>query len=293
VNRKYTTPEVAAPSAIAAVALVKRYGDLAALDGLDLTVGEGELYGFLGPNGAGKTTAIRIMTGTARATSGTVSVGGVDVTRDPVAAKSHIGVVSQHVNLDADLTVRENLELHGLLHGMPSGERKTRIVELLKFAELSDRSGSLAKTLSGGMKRKLTIVRALMHRPRILFLDEPTTGLDAASRRRMWDLVRSIHREGVTVFLTTHYIEEAEALCGRVGILNKGRLIDEGAPAALINALGPHAVDHRVGGETETRYFPTREEAVDFLAHAGPEAAVRATNLEDLFIQKTGRRVST
>jgi ABC-2 type transport system ATP-binding protein len=176
---------------------------------------------------------------------------------------------------------------------MPSGERKTRIVELLKFAELADRSGSLAKTLSGGMKRKLTIVRALMHRPRILFLDEPTTGLDAASRRRMWDLVRSIHREGVTVFLTTHYIEEAEALCGRVGILNRGRLIDEGAPAALINALGPHAVDHLVGGETETRYFPTREEAVDFLAHAGPEAAVRATNLEDLFIQKTGRRVST
>lgn len=282
--------------AILTTDLVKHYAGIKALDGLNLAVEPGEIYGFLGPNGAGKTTTIRILTGTTRATSGAAAVGGVDVAKDPVAAKSHFGVVSQHVNLDPDLTVTENLELHGILHGMGKADRAARMAEMLEFAELSDRAKSLSKTLSGGMKRKLTIARALMHRPRILFLDEPTTGLDAASRRRSWDLVRSIRAEGVTVFLTTHYIEEAEALCDRVGIVDKGRLIDEGTPRELIEKLGPHAVDRMSGGRTESAYFKTREEALAFLASTGADgghaASVRHTNLEDLFLRETGRKVA-
>lgn len=276
--------------------LVKNYAGIKALDGLNLAVESGEIYGFLGPNGAGKTTTIRILTGTTRPTSGTASVGGVDVAVDPVAAKSHFGVVSQHVNIDPDLTVRENFELHGILHGMGKADREARITEMLDFAELSDRAGSLAKTLSGGMKRKLTIARALLHRPRILFLDEPTTGLDAASRRRSWDLVRSIRADGVTVFLTTHYIEEAEALCDRVGIVDRGRLIDEGKPAELIEKMGGHAVDRMENGRTTSTYFRSREEAMAFLAEAGAVggagATVRLTNLEDLFLRETGRKVA-
>lgn len=276
--------------------LRKSYGAIEALAGLDLAVRSGEIYGFLGPNGAGKTTTIRILTGTTRPTSGAAAVAGVDVAKDPVAAKSHFGVVSQHVNLDPDLTVRENLELHGILHGMAKADRAERIAEMLEFAELSDRAGSLSKTLSGGMKRKLTIARALLHRPRILFLDEPTTGLDAASRRRSWDLVRSIRGEGVTVFLTTHYIEEAEALCDRVGIVDRGRLIDEGTPRELIEKLGPHAVDRMIDGRMESSYFGSREEALAFLAEAGADgghsASVRHTNLEDLFLRETGRKVA-
>ena len=271
--------------------LVKEFGKLRAVDTLELSVGRDEIYGFLGPNGAGKTTTIRILTGTSRPTSGRALVGGVDIVKDPVGAKRHIGVVSQHINIDADLTVAENLHLHGLLHGMDKPSRLKRIRELLEFADLADRERSLARTLSGGMKRKLTIIRALMHEPRILFLDEPTTGLDAASRRRMWELVRTIHEGGVCVFLTTHYIEEAEALCSRVGIIHKGSIIAEGTPEELIKKSGEYAVDVVDDGRTETSCFPSREAAAEFLESSGHAGRLRPTNLEDLFLQETGRRV--
>jgi ABC-2 type transport system ATP-binding protein len=275
-------------SAIVTRELCKDFGKLRALDGLNLAVRPGEIYGFLGPNGAGKTTTIRILTGTSNPTSGEALVAGIDVIKAPTAAKRHIGVVSQHVNLDADLKVREVMHLHGILHGMSKKDRTQRTTELLEFAQLDDRAESLAKTLSGGMRRKLTIIRALMHRPRILLLDEPTTGLDAASRRRMWDLVRSISRDGVTVLLTTHYIEEAQALCDRVGILHKGSLIDEGTPAALIATMGDYAVDYLENDETQTRYFDTGEGAKAFAHEGGALRTVRSTTLEDLFLQKTG-----
>ncbi len=275
-------------SAIVTRELCKDFGKLRALDGLNLAVRPGEIYGFLGPNGAGKTTTIRILTGTSNPTSGEALVAGIDVIKAPTAAKRHIGVVSQHVNLDADLKVREVMHLHGILHGMGKKDRTQRTAELLEFAQLGERAESLAKTLSGGMRRKLTIIRALMHRPRILLLDEPTTGLDAASRRRMWDLVRSISRDGVTVLLTTHYIEEAQALCDRVGILHKGSLIDEGTPAALIATMGDYAVDYLENDETQTRYFDTGEGAKAFAHEGGALRTVRPTTLEDLFLQKTG-----
>ena len=272
--------------------LVKRYGDVTALDGLDLVLRPGEIYGLLGPNGAGKTTTIRVLTGVTRPTAGTARVGGADVVRDPVGAKRFIGVVSQHLNLDPDLTVRESLELHGILHGMEPGPRRRRIQELMEFAGLSDRADRLGRTLSGGLRRRVTIIRALLHEPRILFLDEPTVGLDPPTRRRMWDLIRSIHRRGVTVLLTTHYIEEAEFLCHRVGILDRGRLIEEGRPAELLRDLGEHAVDVPSDGGTRTRFFRSRAHALAFLAQAGPGASLRRTNLEDLFLQRTGRRVT-
>ncbi|GAB4255947.1 MAG: ATP-binding cassette domain-containing protein [Deferrisomatales bacterium] len=279
------------PPAVEVEGLVKRYGALTAVDGLDLAVGAGEIYGFLGPNGAGKTTTIRVLTGVTRPSAGAARVAGCDVVRDPVGAKRHLGVVSQHVNLDPDLTVRESLELHGILHGMPRARRRRRIDELLGFAGLADRAHSLARTLSGGMKRRVTIIRALLHEPQILFLDEPTVGLDPPTRRRMWDLVRSIHRNGVTVFLTTHYIEEAEFLCHRVGILDRGRLIEEGRPAHMLQELGEYAVDVPGDGGTESRFFPARDAALAFARRAGEGAAVRRANLEDVFVQRTGRRV--
>ncbi len=291
-----TRPDAVCPlpagPAVEARGLVKVYGRVRALDGLDLTLRTGEIYGFLGPNGAGKTTTIRILTGVTRPTAGSAFVGGADVLRDPVGAKRHIGVVSQQLNLDPDLTVMESLELHGILHGMPRPERRRRAEELLAFAGMEDRAGSLGRTLSGGLKRRVTIIRALLHEPRILLLDEPTVGLDPATRRRLWDLIRSVHRRGVTVLLTTHYIEEAEFLCHRVGILDRGRLIEEGEPGALLRALGEHAVDVPTDRGTETRFFTSRDEALAYLSRAPEGAALRRTNLEDLFLQRTGRRVS-
>jgi ABC-2 type transport system ATP-binding protein len=287
------SPQPAPPEtpAIEVSSLVKSYGKIRALDGLDLAVGPGEIYGFLGPNGAGKTTTIRICTGITRPTAGKAQISGADVVRQPVAAKTRIGVVSQHANLDPDLTVRETLKLHGILHGLGRNRTRRRIEELLGFTDLEDRADHLGRTLSGGLKRRVTIARALLHDPAILFLDEPTVGLDPPTRRKVWDLIRSIHRRGVTVFLTTHYIEEAEFLCHRVGIIDRGRLIDEDEPGRMLESLGEYAVDLPGPGETRTRFFPSRELAVAFMRRAGDGATIRRTNLEDIFIRQTGRKV--
>jgi len=286
------TDENTGAAAIEVADLSKNYNAVQALDRLTLRVRSGEIYGFLGPNGAGKTTTIRILTGVAKPSSGSARVAGADVISDPVAAKSRIGVVGQHVNLDADLTVFECLEMHGILHGMSKKRRRERIAELLPLAGLENRAHDQAKVLSGGLKRRTTIIRALLHEPDILFLDEPTVGLDPAARRGLWDIVRSINKRGVTVFITTHYIEEAEFLCGRVGILDKGGLVEEGEPRQLLEALGEHAVDLATSNGTETHFFKTREEALSFAAGAGQEASVRRTNLEDVFMDKTGKKVS-
>lgn len=212
--------------------------DKTAVDQLSLSIESGEIFGLLGPNGAGKTTTIRMLTMQTRPTSGEIRYAGKDLLSHGQDLKSVIGVVPQHVNFDQDLTVWENLELHARLHHMGRVAREARIRQLLDYVELSEVQNDGVRRLSGGMKRRLLIVRALIHRPRVLFLDEPTVALDPQVRRRIWTLVRKMKAAGVTVFLTTHYIEEAEALCDRVAMLAGGRLVDLDTPAHFCEKMG-------------------------------------------------------
>lgn len=202
--------------------ITKSFGDKVAVDNLSFEILRGEVFGLLGKNGAGKTTTIKMLTLQLKPTAGTIHFEGC---RDELDIKSIIGIVPQHLNFDQDLTVGENLELHARLHHMSKVERKTRIDELLQFVELESVRDSFIKKLSGGMKRRLLIVRALIHNPKILFLDEPTVALDPQVRRRIWNLIRYLKSQGITIVLTTHYIEEAEFLCDRVAILNSGKLV--------------------------------------------------------------------
>ncbi len=271
--------------------LVKHFCSVKALDGLNLAVEDGELYAFLGPNGAGKTTTIRILNGLAAKSGGIVRLGGIDIDGNPLAAKRLCGLAAQHLNLDAELTVAENLDFHGRLYEMPRPDRRARIGELLAYVEMADKASSPVKTLSGGFKRRLMLARALLHRPRLLFLDEPTAGLDPAIRRRIWSLIKRVRKDGVTVFLTTHYIEEAEFLADRVGFVHQGRLVGGGCPADLMSQLGIWAVDHFIEPEMETAYFGNRDEADRHMRGLAGEFALRRVNLEDVFLSLTGKRV--
>ena len=275
--------------------LCKDYSGIKVVDGLDLAVESGELFGFLGPNGAGKTTSIRILTTLTKPTSGQVRINGIDVVRDPARVKSEFGIVQQHLSLNRDLTIAENLELHARLHHLSRADRKKRIAELLDYVELSDHADYLIDDVSGGMKRRAMIARALIHRPKLLFLDEPTVGLDAHTRRKVWDLIRRMNSEGATVFLTTHYIEEAEALCKRVGVLHQGRMIAIGSPASLRQKLGTIAVEMQLAENgTQYRYFPDRAMAAEFIRTlpSTEKVVMRESNLEDVFIELTGQKVT-
>lgn len=274
--------------------LSKEYSGEKVVDGLDLHVSKGEFFGFLGPNGAGKTTTIRILTTLTKPSSGQVLINGLDVARDPANVKSEFGIIQQHLSLNRDLTIGENLELHARLHHLAKKQRRERIAELLDYVELSDHADYLIDDVSGGMKRRAMIARALLHRPKLLFLDEPTVGLDAQTRRKVWDLIRRMNSEGTTVFLTTHYIEEAEALCQRVGVLHHGRMIANGSPLSLRQKLGMIAVEVNLSGNgTEYEYFPDREEAAEFIQTLPKMERVimRESNLEDVFIELTGQKV--
>lgn len=272
--------------------LAKHYGNIVAVAGLNLQIKSGEIFGLLGPNGAGKTTTVRMLTMLTRPSSGRALINGYDVTRDLGKVKQAIGVVPQQMNLDQELTARENLELHGRLHKMPAKERQERINELLAYVELEERADDLVSKFSGGMKRRLMIARALMHRPRVLFLDEPTVGLDPQTRRKIWDLIRRMNTEGMTVLLTTHYIEEAEMLCHRVGIMDRGQLIALGTPGELKQKVGEVAVESFAGTETGYKLFSCREEALDYARKVTGNVLIRDTNLEDVFIELTGRKVN-
>jgi len=276
-------------------ALTKKYGDITAIDTLDLKVNAGEIYGFLGPNGAGKTTTIRVLTTLTKPTSGTAFVNGFDVVKAADKVKEVIGVVQQHVSLDRDLTLRENMEFRARLHHLSSSERKNRIAELLDYIGLTEEADRIVNDLSGGMKKRAMIVGSLLHKPKMLFLDEPTVGLDAQTRRRLWDSIRRLHLDGTTIFLTTHYIEEAEALCQRVGIIHQGRLIDIGKPLELRQRLGLVTVETLVNNkETRYQYFADRAAATSYVQNLPPEAKtiiIRDSNLEDVFVELTGRKV--
>ena len=273
--------------------LTKEYSGNKVVDGLDLRVEDGELFGFLGPNGAGKTTTIRILTTLTKPTSGHALINGFDVMKEPIRVKSQFGIVQQHLSLNRELTVRENLELHARLHHLSRVERKKRIDELLEYVDMTDDADQLIDKISGGMKRRTMIARALIHRPKLLFLDEPTVGLDAQTRRRVWDLIRRMNSDGTTVFLTTHYIEEAEALCNRVGIVYRGKLISMGSPLNMRQKLGMITVETKDNGHTKYSYFPDREAASRFINElkVSDKVVMRQSNLEDVFVELTGQKV--
>jgi ABC-2 type transport system ATP-binding protein len=272
--------------------LTKTYGAIKALSGIDLTVPAGELFAYLGPNGAGKTTTIRILTGLTRMGDGRATLSGHDIELEPLAAKQCCGLVPQHTNLDSELTVAQNLDIHGRLFGMPPDARKKRTAELLAYVEMEERTHSLVKHLSGGMKRRVTLARALMHNPDILFLDEPTVGLDAGIRRRIWSLIKKIQHDGATIFLTTHYIEEAEFLADRVAFLDRGRIVAVDTPEALMAGVGRWAVDRVSDQGMESACFPSREAAQASAAAGSSGFTLRRVNLEDAFLALTGKKVA-
>jgi len=276
--------------------LTKVYGEVKAVEDLNLEVRPGEIFGFLGPNGAGKTTTIRILTTLTKPTSGYAWINDFDVLREPHKVRDLFGVVQQHISLDRDLSVRENMELHARLHHLKLSERRQRIAELLDYVELAEQANHIVDKLSGGMKRRLMIARALIHRPKLLFLDEPTVGLDAQTRRRLWELIRRMNLDGTTVLLTTHYIEEAEALCGRVGIIHLGHLIALGSPLELRQRLGLVTVETLSNNNRDTNYhyFPDRTAATNYAQGLPSDVKtiiVRESNLEDIFVELTGRKV--
>jgi ABC-2 type transport system ATP-binding protein len=225
--------EIEQSAAVQAEGLVKHYGDVEAVRGVDLRVERGEIYGFLGPNGAGKSTTVKMLTTLLSITSGTARVAGVDVAREPDAARHKIGVALQEAGLDPRQTGRELLVLQGRLFGLSGREAGARAAELLTLVELTDAADRRIKGYSGGMKRRLDLASALVHQPEVLFLDEPTTGLDPASRLTVWDEVQRINRRGTTVFLTTQYLEEADQLCDRLAIIDGGLIVRQGTPAEL------------------------------------------------------------
>jgi ABC-2 type transport system ATP-binding protein len=231
------------PAIIETSALSKIYSTgVKAVDSLDLSVREGEIFGLLGPNGAGKTTTVGMLTTRVVPSSGSASVGGVDVVAHPTLAKQLIGVVSQQNTLDRSITVWENLYFHGRYFGMSAREARAVAHDSLERFRLADRAEADVSTLSGGMAQRLMMARSIVHRPSILFLDEPTAGLDPQSRLALWDILRGLHAEGQTVLLTTHYMEEAEQLCDRVAIMDHGRLLALDSPAALKRSVGADTV---------------------------------------------------
>ncbi len=233
--------------------LSHHFGDIAAVDGISFSVEEGEIFSFLGPNGAGKSTAINVLITLLRIQKGTAVIAGHDVRRDAQQVRNSIGIVFQDVTLDRDMTCREILEFHGRLYRMSSDARKKRIDELLSLVQLDAKRDVRTKHLSGGMKRRLEIARGLMTRPKVLFLDEPTIGLDPQTRMRMWDYIKTVNEEGTTIFLTTHYMDEADHLSDRISIIDHGRIIVTGTPYELKNTLGEDLIYLESADLQETR----------------------------------------
>jgi len=296
-------------------------GGVEAVRGVDLSIPQGEVFGFLGPNGAGKTTMVRMLCTLLPPTAGSASVAGVDVVADPAGVRRRIGVALQEIGLDPVQTGRELLELQCGLYGIPGARARARTTELLELVGLTDAAQRRTKTYSGGMKRRLDLASALVHSPEVLFLDEPTTGLDPSSRRTVWDEVRRINESGTTVFLTTQYLEEADQLCDRLAIIDGGAIVAEGTPEQLKAAMGHDVVTLALGGadaaatERAVRQLGGLErvvaepeglalyvedgagqvaEIVRLLEADGIRVAaitVSRPTLDDVFLQATGRRL--
>jgi len=232
--------------------LTKRFEDVTAVDQVSFSVQQGELFGLLGPNGAGKTTTINMLSTLLKPTSGRAEVAGFDVAKDRDNVRKSIGIVFQEPALDGKLTGRENLEFHAMMYGIKKAERNRRIDAVLNLVDLTEKAAVLVEKYSGGMKRRLEIARGLIQQPKVLFLDEPTLGLDAQTRRHIWDYVKRLNREGkVTIILTTHYMEEADYLCGRIAIMDHGKFVALDTPPRLKDVLGGDVVSMEVEGDAE------------------------------------------
>ena len=268
--------------------LTKKFGDFTAVDHLNLTIETGEFFGLLGPNGAGKTTTISMISTVLLPVSGEILVDGKPLDRKASEIKRKISVITQEYSMRMDMTCDEVMEYQGRLYYMPIKEIRQKTDELLEFVGLSKFRKRRVRNLSGGMKRRLMICRALMTDPEIILLDEPTAGMDAIARRQTWGLLKELHARGITILLTTHYMEEAEALCDRVALIDSGRLSTIDTPQHRIEELGKFAVDQTKDGKIESRYFTDRQEAIDYLSGL-EDADMRNTTLEDVFLTRIGR----
>jgi ABC-2 type transport system ATP-binding protein len=271
----------------------KVYNGALVVNDLSLSIEAGEVFGLLGPNGAGKSTTIRMLTTLTQPSQGNIVVAGYDISRQQLEVRRQIGVVLQQTSVDGDLTVWENMEFHGRMHHLSSVQRRQAIDTWLDYVELADRRDDKVKTLSGGMKRRLQIARALLHNPQILFLDEPTVGLDPQARRRLWEIIQRLNQQGMTMLLTTHYMEEVEYLCHRIGILDQGKLIEMGSLDQLRQRHGEGIVISQRGDRWDYQFFPTLGDANHHL-EAQPDKTgmmVRPSNLEDIFVELTGRNL--
>jgi lipooligosaccharide transport system ATP-binding protein len=300
-------------SLVHARGLVKRFGTLTAVDAIDFDVAQGEAFGFLGPNGAGKSSTMRMIGCVSPRTSGTLNVLGLDPDRDGPRIRARLGVVPQQDTLDTDLTVRENVVIYGRYFGLSRQELRNRAQRLLEFVQLDERASDRVEPLSGGMKRRLTIARALVNDPELLLLDEPTTGLDPQARHALWDRLFRLKQQGVSLVLTTHYMDEAEQLCDRLVIMDRGRIAEEGSPVELIRRLSTReVVELRFATEApgvDAALFDGRVARVEVLPDRvllytddgdalvpvvhewlHPQSVlVRRSTLEDVFLRLTGR----
>jgi len=308
-------------NAVKTVDLTKRFGDLIAVDHVSFTVGQGEIFGFLGPNGAGKTTTIRMLVTLLKPTSGSGEVWGYDILKERDKVRRSIGIVFQDPSLDDLLTGRENLDFHGRIYGIPKAKRRERIKDLLELAHLSERADDLVATYSGGMKRRLEIARGLMHHPKVLFLDEPTLGLDPQTRRAIWNYIQRLNKqEDVTIFLTTHYMEEADFLCDRIAIIDHGRIVALDTPSNLKEQVGGEVVTLKIPDvnprilerfreerfvreakivngslvltvEKGEKALPRIIETARQIEVTVEECSIHRPNLEDVFLHYTGRMI--
>ena len=272
--------------------LTKKFGTFTAVDHVDLTIRDGEFFGLLGPNGAGKTTTISMLSTVLLPTEGRILLDGNVLDRRAHAQKRRLSVITQEYSMRQDMTMEEVMEYQGRLYFMKRRRIREKTEELLDFTGLLEYRRRTVRHLSGGMKRKLMICRALMVEPEILLLDEPTAGMDALARRQMWDLLRSLKDRNLTILLTTHFIDEAQALCNRVAFIDGGKLDVVDAPLALIEQLGPFAIDNMEDGKLVSSYFPTREAAIERLRELPDDAALRATTLEDVFVERVGHHIT-
>ena len=267
--------------------ITKKFGDQTALNHVDLTIENGEFFGLLGPNGAGKTTMIRILSTLMLPTSGQVLADGEVLTRNRTDLKKKITVMTQEYTLRNDMSIAEVLEYQGRLYHVPRNERKERAAQLMDMTGLYHHKEKLIRHLSGGMKRKVMLCRALLPQPEIILLDEPTVGLDPIFRHQMWDLLKQLNARGIGFLLTTHYLEEAQELCKRVSFLRAGQVIQTGKPAEIVGGIGAFCVEQ----DGKTQLFTSREAAIEYLSSCPSTAKLRETNLEDVFFRlaKEGR----